>query len=146
MSPTASASTDEQVNVPIDVLQMITAHARRESPNECCGLLIGEHGRVMEAVAARNALASPTRFLIDPEDHFAALRRARLLGGAIIGAYHSHPVTPAVPSPRDLDESADPTLIHLIVSLEGADGADAAIAAYRFGEGNFQQLALVPAR
>jgi phosphoribosylformylglycinamidine synthase len=57
-----------------DVLDAIAAHARQASPQECCGLLIGDDGRITEAVATQNAAADPLRrYEISPvEDRMTA--------------------------------------------------------------------------
>jgi proteasome lid subunit RPN8/RPN11 len=102
-----------------DALAAIGAHARRESPNECCGLLIGTTELIDEAVAARNMVAAPSRYQIDPRDHIAANRRLRGTGRRVVGAYHSHPRTPATPSSTDLAEALYPEFVWLIVSLAG---------------------------
>lgn len=103
--------------------EAIVEHARREAPRECCGLLIGTASRIVEVVPARNEAARATEYRIAPEDHFAAVRRARALGLAVVGAYHSHPASPPEPSPRDLAD-AWPDFLYVIVSLAppGQDG------------------------
>ena len=94
------------------------AHARDEAPNECCGLLLGRDGEIVEIVRARNIADAPaTRFLIDPADHFAALRRARQTGLEVVGFYHSHPASPPEPSARDRAEFSYPDHLYAIVSL-----------------------------
>ena len=123
-----------------DVLDQIARHARDEAPNECCGLLIGTAESVRCARRARNVHASRTRFLIDPEDHFAALRQARARAEEVVGAYHSHPASAPVPSATDVADANDPRLIHLIVSLE--DDVEN-IRAFRYLDGNFEPLELV---
>lgn len=105
------------------------AHARAQAPLECCGLLIGSAGAIEAAVPARNLRASDTAFLVDPADHFAAIRRARADGRAVVGAYHSHPRSPAIPSPSDVEQALDPAMIHVIVSLAEPDAPD--LRAYR---------------
>ena len=107
------------MTLPEEIRAAIVAHARDELPNECCGLLLARDGVIVEAVRARNTLASPSAYLLHPEDHFAAIRRARREGLAVAGAYHSHPRSPAVPSPRDIAEAHDPDLLYVIVSPEG---------------------------
>src|SRR4029453_13621411 len=86
------------------VIDAVIAHARRELPNECCGLLLGPSDQIDESYPALNLSASPTRFLIDPVDHFAAIRHARRSGRAVRGAYHSHPRGPSTPSATDAAE------------------------------------------
>lgn len=103
------------------VIDAIVEHARREWPRECCGLLIGGAELISESREARNARESEVAFLVDPADHFAAIRRARAAGTTVVGAYHSHPRSPATPSPADIREANDPQFVHVIVSLAGAE-------------------------
>jgi [CysO sulfur-carrier protein]-S-L-cysteine hydrolase len=105
------------VRIGAEVLQAIAAHAWSEVPNECCGLLVGGGGAIVDAVPARNVLAHPARYQIDPQDHIATNRRLRGTDRTVVGAYHSHPRSPAVPSPRDLEEAHYPEFVWLIVSL-----------------------------
>jgi proteasome lid subunit RPN8/RPN11 len=100
------------------VLEAIRAHALAAAPDECCGLLIGNQESIAAAWPARNAHPTPrTRYLVDPQDHFTAIRQARAESLDVVGAYHSHPATPAEPSPTDIAENRDQQLICLIVSL-----------------------------
>ncbi len=101
--------------------EVVVAHARRERPNECCGLLVGSAAAVVNAVEARNLAVGPSRFLIDPQDHIRARRDARARGLDVVGFYHSHPQAEAVPSRRDLDEASYPVALYLIVGLAGPD-------------------------
>jgi proteasome lid subunit RPN8/RPN11 len=116
-------------------------HAREMAPAECCGLLLGRAGEIIEAIRARNVADDPaTRFLIDPADHFAAMRSARQRGLDVIGFYHSHPASPPEPSARDVAEFSYPGHLYAIVSLR-AEAAD--VGLFRFVEGTFQPLSLV---
>jgi proteasome lid subunit RPN8/RPN11 len=129
------------VRIRRDILEQIVAHAVEERPNECCGLLIGTAEIVEDAVRARNVRRSPTKFQVEPADHFAAIRRARTAGRIVIGAYHSHPNGPSGPSETDRARLNDPTMVHVIVSL--AHGTRT-VRAFRFADGNFSQLEFVP--
>jgi proteasome lid subunit RPN8/RPN11 len=116
-------------------------HARTCAPDECCGLLLGRDGEIVEAVRARNVAADPARrFLIDPVDHFAAIRTARAQSLDIVGFYHSHPRSAAEPSARDLAEFDCPDHFYAIVSLQ-TEPAD--VRLFRFASGNFQPVAFV---
>ncbi|HKB13589.1 MAG TPA: M67 family metallopeptidase [Vicinamibacterales bacterium] len=123
------------------MLDDIVEHARRTAPAECCGLLLGELSDIVEAVPADNIADDPVqRFLIEPKDHIHGRRRARERGLAVVGFYHSHPASPAEPSPTDVAEAAYPDHVYLIVSLV-ADAPE--VALFRFEGGNFHRLAFV---
>jgi proteasome lid subunit RPN8/RPN11 len=123
--------------VVVDVIE----HARRQAPEECCGMLIGAAGDVLECVPARNIADRPTvRFLIDPHDHVRALRSARARGLDVVGFYHSHPRSPAVPSETDRAEATYADQLLLIVSLEPA-APD--LRLYWFRDGNFLAASFV---
>ena len=116
-------------------------HARACAPDECCGLLLGREGAIVEAVRARNVAADPaTRFLIDPADHFAAMRTARAQALVIVGFYHSHPRSAAEPSPRDVAEFDYPDHLYAIVSLRTEP---AEIRLFRLVSGNFRPVSFV---
>jgi proteasome lid subunit RPN8/RPN11 len=92
-------------------------------------------------VRARNERQSPTRFLIHAEDHLNALRIARSTGRRLIGAYHSHPSGPSVPSETDRAEMNDSSLLYVIVSL-AADEPD--VRAYEWKDGDFRSVEITP--
>lgn len=123
------------------VRDAMVAHARAERPRECCGLLLASDDLVDEAIPAWNAAESTVRFLIEPADHFAALRKARTTGRVVRGAYHSHPRGPSVPSPTDAAEHNDPSLLCVIVSLAEDPPS---VAGFEWRDGNFVAIDLVP--
>jgi len=125
--------------VPAHVLDAIAGHARETSPAECCGVLVGGAGAIVGAVRCRNLSEDPNRFLIDPQDHFDAIRRARGGGLEVVGFYHSHPHSAPVPSPTDLAEASYPDHLYLIVGLEG----EPVFRLYRFGESEFAEVTIV---
>ena len=99
-------------------IDAIVAHAREAAPAECCGLLLGTASTVAEAARMTNIADDPgSRFVIDPKDHIDGRRRARTRGHEVVGFYHSHPLSPARPSPADLAEAAYPGHLYVIVSL-----------------------------
>ena len=105
------------LRIPAAVREAMIAHAQREAPNECCGLLIGKPPVISECHPARSSVPSQNRFLINPADHFVAIRKARAAGLEVIGAYHSHPTSPALPSRADLADASDGAPVIMIVSL-----------------------------
>jgi proteasome lid subunit RPN8/RPN11 len=99
------------------VADAVIAHAKECQPRECCGILLGTTDHIAEAVRAGNLSESPTRFLIDPKAHIEARRTARARGVEVVGFYHSHPHSPALPSATDLAEAQYPGCVHLIVGF-----------------------------
>lgn len=119
----------------------IVAHAREAAPAECCGLLLGRGDAVVQSVRAANIAADPTRrFEIDPQHHIDARRDARGRGLTVLGFYHSHPRSPAEPSPTDLAEASYPDHLYLIVGLAAA-APD--LGLFRLERGNFQTTTFV---
>ena len=109
---------------PVNVIQLgaavraeIVAHARQEAPRECCGLLVGQGSLVLECVRSPNVDPNPDRYEIDARVHVATNRRLRGSGHIVVGAYHSHPHSPAWPSASDLAEAYYAEFIWVIVSL-----------------------------
>jgi len=127
------------------VVDDIVAHAAAAQPDECCGILIGLGDRVDEAWRARNIAERPaTRFLIDPADHLAALKDARRRRLDVVGFYHSHPRSPAEPSPTDLADASYPDHLFLIVGNNaGRNAAAVDVRLYRFADGNFRPTSFV---
>ena|SRR5205085_3045817 len=98
----------------------IIAHAREESPAECCGLIGGAADGVARTVyRARNVAAQPlVTYEAAPEDLFAAQRAMREDGEQLIAIYHSHPrSTDPQPSPTDVRLAYYPSAVYFIVGL-----------------------------
>ena len=140
-------SAQSGVAIKVAALDAVVAHALAARPDECCGMLVGSSNRIDEAWRARNISDRPaTRFLIDPADHFAALKDARRRGLDVVGFYHSHPRSSAEPSATDLSEASYPDHLFLIV---GCGGGEANVRLFRFvgtgltSGGNFQPTPFV---
>jgi proteasome lid subunit RPN8/RPN11 len=103
------------------VLEDVLAHMRDEAPRECCGVLVGVAGRIVDSRRAANLAPETTRFQIDPRDHIRAIHDARARQLDVVGFYHSHPHSPARPSETYVAEAGYAGAMHLIagVSAEG---------------------------
>ena len=111
-------------------LEEIRAHGVRDYPYECCGLMLGRFGPDGKVVSetypisnAREESAKRNRFLITPEELMRGERYARGRDFEVVGFYHSHPDSPAVPSQYDL-EHAWPTYSYIIVSTRANEATD----------------------
>ena len=130
------------MKIQLHVLAGIGRHARAEAPLECCGLLAGKDDLIDEYICTENVKASEVEYQVDPAAHIAAMKSLRARGRVILGAYHSHPRTPAVPSATDLAEAHDADLLYVIVSLCDAQPD---IRAYRLQDGTFVEVPVVAA-
>jgi len=102
------------------LIEQINLHVQEAYPEEGAGFLIGEEGQVKEILALSNAredAARHNRFLITPEDYLKAELTAERLGLSLIGAFHSHPDCPNVPSEYDR-EWAQPFFSYIITRVD----------------------------
>ena len=117
------------IALPDAIREAIVAQARAESPNESCGVIIGEApaaagGAALRYAPTRNIKASPFRYEIDPLELLRLDTEAEESGEVFWGIVHSHTHTPAVPSPTDIGMATiyiEP--LYLLVSLD-PDEAD----------------------
>ncbi len=113
-----------------DAILAISAHAERDYPHECGGMMIGkyedERKTVVEIFPLENAReegARHKRVLILPSGVLKAERYAKEKKLDVVGYYHSHPNAPAVPSQYDLDHAL-PVWSYLIASVIDRKVAD----------------------
>jgi proteasome lid subunit RPN8/RPN11 len=112
-------------------VKQIKAHGERTFPHECGGMLIGhfaDEGRkeIVELLPMENAMNEAeqhNRVLILPRDVLRAERYAREKKLDVVGYYHSHPDSAAIPSQFDLDHAL-PVWSYIIVSVEKGKAVD----------------------
>jgi proteasome lid subunit RPN8/RPN11 len=121
----------------------LQAHALDEAPRECCGILLGVPGRILLTRRAMNLAEDPSRFLLDPHAHLAAVREARHSNLEVVGFYHSHPRSRAEPSPRDLEEAVYLECVHLIVGRQHPTRGPFEVRAFYLGREAWEEVALV---
>jgi len=102
-----------RVEIPATLAARARDHLAVAAPEEGCGLLSGIADARSAAVAiagvhpAPNVAAGDRRvaYRVDPRVHLELQRRLRGTGLAVVGSFHSHPLGPSGPSPRDLSEA-----------------------------------------
>ena len=112
------------LKIPNSIYNDLIAHAREELPLEACGILGGSGDRVTVMNPMANADASSEHFTLEPQEQFAVHKALRAKGLSILAIYHSHPATPARPSPEDIRMAYTPEVSHVIISLADPTGAD----------------------
>jgi proteasome lid subunit RPN8/RPN11 len=104
------------------LLDEMVAHAVRDAPNECCGIVSTRDGEAVTVYATTNTEASPFRFVIDPKqvyDIHAEIEDSGLALGAI---YHSHTRSDPYPSQTDINFAAHwPGVQWIIVGTANGD-------------------------
>ena len=101
----------------------IIEHARRDHPDEACGVVAGPAGsdRPARHVPMLNAAMSPTFYEFDPGDLLRLYREMDDRDEEPVVIYHSHTATEAYPSRTDIDLAAEPGAHYVLVSTR--DGA-----------------------
>ena len=107
----------------------MVAHARAEAPNECCGMIASRDGVAVAVHRARNAAASPLRYIIDPREQYEITQEIEDAGLDLGVIYHSHTRSDPVPSQTDInlaklggtDLPAFPGTLYLIVGVKSED-------------------------
>ena len=102
----------------------MTEHARREFPNEACGLVASAGGRPVKVFPMRNLDASPSRFRLDPREQLEVFEEIARAGWDLFAIFHSHPRTAAYPSETDRHLARYPDAFHVVVSLLDPDAPE----------------------
>jgi proteasome lid subunit RPN8/RPN11 len=104
-----------------ELLEQIVDHARRDAPNECCGVVSVRDGAAAQVIEVKNEAASPLKFEMGIE-LFYALERIDEAGEELGAIYHSHTRTEPYPSQTDINWAPQyPGAEWLIVGLNGSD-------------------------
>lgn len=118
------------IRIPRAYADHMVAHAQEGWPDEICGLIAAEDGRLVRAFRVKNVDENPrVRYTMDPPELLRVTMEIDRRGWELYGIYHSHPATQAVPSATDramaLDADAPrgeqarwPGAIYFIVSLQ----------------------------
>jgi len=134
-----------------ELRRALIEHARREAPNEMCGVIAGtanpaEGGTATRWYPARNELASPVLYSIHPEDKLRIFLEIDDADEAFWAIVHSHVRSPAVPSRTDIGLAQWPDSLYVLVSLsdEETDPAthERSVRAWRIVDGAIHEVAL----
>jgi proteasome lid subunit RPN8/RPN11 len=96
----------------------IVAHAKRDHPDEACGIVAGPEGsdRAERLVEMVNAAGSPTFYEFDSGDLLRLYREMDDNGEEPVVVYHSHTATEAYPSRTDIGLASEPNAHYVLVS------------------------------
>jgi proteasome lid subunit RPN8/RPN11 len=113
----------------------IVAHARKDHPDEACGVLAGPAGsdRPERFIPMENAERSPTFYRFDSAEQFRVWREMDDRDEEPIVIYHSHTATEAYPSRTDISYASEPGAHFVLVSTR--DAAETEFRSYRILDG-----------
>ena len=104
------------------MVDQVVAHARRDHPDECCGLISGRAGAPARLFEMANADRSPTGFTFDSAEWLTVYRDVEDADEDLFVVYHSHTATEGYPSRTDVLWSRTTGFAHwLIVSTREPD-------------------------
>ena len=113
------------MNIKSACYEEMVDRARRDTPNETCGLFTGRPGTIEGLHPMKNAASQPeVRYEFDSTEHIKAIHKMKREGIPILGIYHSHPASEAYPSATDVDRALwdktplFPEYLYIILSLQ----------------------------
>ena len=122
-----------------DTYDAIVAHAKRDHPDEACGVVAGPEGsdRPERFVPMLNAAGSPTFYELDPTDLLHLYRDMDDRGEEPVVVYHSHTATEAYPSRTDVSLAMEPGAHYVLVSTRehGNSPGPVELRSYRIVDG-----------
>ena len=113
----------------------IVAHARRDHPDEACGVVAGPIGSDMPArhIPMDNAARSMTFYEFDSMEYLQVWREMDDNDEEAVVIYHSHTATEAYPSRTDADIAGWPDAHYVLVSTREPDSEE--IRSFRIVDG-----------
>ncbi len=101
-----------------ELVDEIIAHARRDHPDEACGVIAGPEGSDSPErfIPMLNAARSPTFYEFDSGDLLKLYREMAANDEVPVVIYHSHTATEAYPSRTDANIAAEPDAHYVLVS------------------------------
>src|ERR1700738_4249649 len=111
------------LTIPRALYDKIVAHARKDHPDEACGVLAGPAGshRPERFLAIDNAERSPTFYRFDSAEQFLLWREMDDNDEEPVVIYHSHTATEAYPSRTDISSAREPQAHSVRVSTREGD-------------------------
>jgi proteasome lid subunit RPN8/RPN11 len=105
------------------IVDAIVAHARRDHPDEACGVVAGPEGSddPQRHVPMLNAARSPTFYEFDSADLLALYKQMAANDEEPVVIYHSHTATEAYPSRTDISYASEPNAHYVLVSTRSEE-------------------------
>ena len=111
------------LNISKNLYDQVVAHARRDHPDEACGVIAGPAGsdRPERFIPMTNAARSPTFYEFDSTEQFQVWKEMDDKDEEPVVLYHSHTATEAYPSRTDVSYASEPGAHYVLVSTRDED-------------------------
>ncbi|GAA1038572.1 M67 family metallopeptidase [Virgisporangium ochraceum] len=106
------------LTIDLTILKAIVAHARRDHPDEACGVVAGKLGTDVpeRLIEMENVERSSTFYRFDSMEQLKVWREMDDRDEEPVVIYHSHTATEAYPSRTDVSYAGEPNAHYLLVS------------------------------
>ena len=131
--PVGSVACSIVLELPKAMLDRVLAHARRDHPDECCGVIAGRDGVATRLFEMSNAERSPTGFVFDSAEWLRVYRDIDDADEEFFAVYHSHTMTEAYPSRTDITWSRETEFAHWLLVSTRAEQDE--VRSYRIEDG-----------
>ena len=122
-----------------EIRDRLVAHAKRDHPDEACGIVAGVEGsdRAERVVEMVNAAGSPTFYEFDSGELLALYKEMWAKDEEPVVIYHSHTATEAYPSRTDVGLASEPGAHYVLVSTRehGNSAGPVEFRSYRIVDG-----------
>jgi [CysO sulfur-carrier protein]-S-L-cysteine hydrolase len=115
----------------------MVAHARRDHPDEACGVITGRDGVPERFLAMTNAARSPTFYEFDSAELLALYQEMEERDEEPLVIYHSHTATEAYPSRTDITYANEPGAHYVLVSTRDPEQVE--VRSFRIVEGTVEE-------
>ncbi len=114
------------LTIPRALHDQIVAHARKDHPDEACGMLAGPAGgdAPVRFIPMLNAARSPTFYEFDPGEYLRVWQGMEDNDEEPVVIYHSHTATEAYPSRTDISYAGWPDAHYVLVSTRDEQQAE----------------------
>lgn len=123
-----------------ELVDAMVAHARRDHPDEACGVIAGPEGsdQPTRFIPMVNAARSPTFYEFDSSDLLRLYRDLDDRDEVPVVIYHSHTATEAYPSRTDISYASEPHAHYVLISTRETGNLDGPyeLRSYRIVDGN----------
>ncbi|HEX3783585.1 MAG TPA: M67 family metallopeptidase [Pseudonocardiaceae bacterium] len=122
-----------------DLVDAMVAHARRDHPDEACGVIAGPEGsdQPQRLIEMENAERSPTFYRFDSGEQLRVWRAMDAADQVPVVIYHSHTATEAYPSRTDVSYASEPDAHYVLISTRDPETHE--LRSYRIVDGSITE-------